>query len=409
MDKSFLGKTYFFLDKVKFFGLRKFYFILIKVGNFFISLFLPLKVVFDLQFISEKESQKINNWVIKEASKIKNLVALINYGGTEGYTPGLSDIDYVFVFKKNGITQKNLMFINKILKKNSYLTYLHPPLILEDDKYDRLLIESGFNYTLNTGQYKLLYKKDEFDFKSKKKRNLNFQKNLYSIEEFFLREVAYNRIKRDLSEVGLRSILKTIKNCIFYNLKRFNKAEEKFSFLAVDNSSKKIESLRQEYKKLTEIITEKRNMDSKTKKMIIKLFNRAAKLIKLYYKKILSSEEFKQLEEIFEKKTIVFRETEHGSIIFLKDHCKRRKNVLTCLIILFSKLVQIPVFDIRMFYYLRLIDPSFKLNRKLKKKLKKLPNIAQRRKVLKDWDDFLTKNNLWCYSDLSPIMKLKII
>ena len=96
METNFKNtKIYFYLNKVKFFGLRKIYYLLRK----FLPFLFFQSLVNDLEFISQKDKEKLVKEITTELFQVKGVKAIYEYGG-RSYRTGFSDIDLVVIIEK---------------------------------------------------------------------------------------------------------------------------------------------------------------------------------------------------------------------------------------------------------------------------------------------------------------------
>lgn len=405
-----------FLERVKYFGLRKIYYIIRNTFIFIVYPITPYRIVFDLKFIPQEKKDEIKKKVITRLSKFNSVSAIIDYGGTRTYLPGISDIDFMIIIKDKHTYVSDILAITKILKENDNLFYLHPPLFAESYLFKHVVIsafnadvlfdihnkDSGKTMAIKSKVFKVLYKQKSFNMPT---LTLNrMQKLLFSLEKHSIKLVLNNFTKkRNFNQFGTRTIIKSLKNAIFFELKLLHNLAKVYPFLSINIPSFEIENLEKDIKQIIhEIIREKR-INAKIQESIKDISSRVNTILDLYCEQILECKEFNLLDNFYMKKNVNLKMIKHdwGTIIFMKNFYMNKSNILIKLLQLFG----VNFFDMKFYHYLLALEnPEFVKRVAKLKGDNSVRNIWDRSLLLDKWWNYINNNNLMEYSDYPIVL-----
>ncbi len=397
MTINYSRKIISFIKKNKYFGLRKIYYLLYYLTRSLLYLFIPPRIIYNLQIISLKERNRIIQNNISQLSKIKKIKAILHHGGPI-YTPGISDIDWVIIFEKGKLNKKDCQLIARILKKNEYLCHVHSPLIVDEIFFNKL-VKAGFFYHCYFNSYTILYNKNGL-FRRPKISSVYLFYLLDTLEKFMPKNLCLQSMERNsFKKIKLRTIMKTINNRLL-SLRIFEttfrkKALLKYNIFIKDSSQ--LKSLYSEYNEIKDLILRQNKYNIRIQYRIIDLFNKTTHYLDLYLQKLFVLPEFSALEKLLEGKNekITIMNSLWGKAIFMKNFTGSQ-SIRNKILINFIRFFNGNLYDIKLYYYLLTLE-NISILQGLGRGIVKY--IRLRNRFLWNWRRIITETGISDYID----------
>ncbi|MBI5614092.1 hypothetical protein HY947_04170 [Candidatus Gottesmanbacteria bacterium] len=302
---------------------------------------------YDLILISDLEKRKIINVTVGELKLVKRISRIYVFGGKK-YVLGVSDVDFIIIVNEL-ISLYDLEKIRKILQKNTYLCYLHPPFIFTEDTFQIALQMSCLYTDRKIGNIKLLYARDRVAHRNIIPTGRGFSTlsevgNLFSLTVFFR-----NDIRNFKMHFSLRAFIKTVKNFqLIFRILSENITPEKIKSYGLIEKTDHVSS---SVDFALKSIYSKSHIDKQDKQLLLKTMTDVFDLADVYTTLMLAHLDVQMFisdGRIYFSGTLTIWFSNFG-IIFFAPHetLKLHKNVF-----LFFQLFGVDSYDINLAYYM---------------------------------------------------------